>query len=162
MPSIEEAVSEAHWDLGRQLILEYADSLGVDLSFQSFEGEVADLRAAYGRPSGRLLLALDGESALGCVAFRPLDSHICEMKRLYVRPLARGAGVARLLAERAILSAREAGYAAMRLDTLPSMTEARALYATLGFRLIAPYRFNPVAGTAFLELALRDVDREDS
>lgn len=162
MTSIEEAVSPEHWDVGRRLILEYADSLGLELTFQSFEAEVADLRAAYGRPSGCLLLALEADSAVGCVAYRRLDSRTCEMKRLYVRPFARGAGIARRLAERAICLAREAGYATMRLDTLPSMPQARALYTKLGFRPIPPYRFNPVAGTEFLELAMNDVGREDS
>lgn len=131
------------------LFREYATSLGVDLSFQHFEEEVASLPGDYAPPRGRLLLANDG-----CVALRPFDGDICEMKRLYVRPAARGTGLGRALVERVIDEARTIGYRAMRLDTLPSMTLAAVMYRQFGFREIAPYRFNPVKGTKYFELEL--------
>ena len=132
------------------LFREYADSLGVDLSFQGFEEELAALPGGY---DALLVAAVDGEPG-GCVGIRPFEDGICEMKRLYLRPAARGTGTGRALAEAAIARARELGYGRMRLDTLPSMTAARELYRSLGFVEIEPYRHNPVSGTAFLELQL--------
>ena len=134
------------------LFREYAASLGVDLGFQKFEEELASMPGDYAPPRGRLLLAYEGSAAIGCVALRPIDHAICEMKRLYVR--ARGRGIGRQLAERVIAEARTIGYRFMRLDTLPSMTAAAALYASLGFREIPAYRFNPVEGTRYFELEL--------
>jgi putative acetyltransferase len=137
-------------ELVRALFREYAGSLGVDLSFQGFEAELDALPGGY---DVVLVATADGAPA-GCVGVRPLEDGICEMKRLYLRPAARGTGLGRALAEAAIARARELGYARMRLDTLPAMTEAQALYRSLGFVEIEPYRHNPVAGTAFLELEL--------
>lgn len=136
------------------LIREYRDSLRVDLSFQHFDEEVAALPGDYAEPHGVLLLARVGDAAAGCVALRPLDSATAEMKRLYVSPAYRGMNIGEALARAAIDAARERGYRAMRLDTLPSMHAARAMYVKLGFREIPPYRFNPVAGTTFLQLEL--------
>jgi ribosomal protein S18 acetylase RimI-like enzyme len=138
----------------RALIEEYQRSLGVDLEFQGFSHELAHLGEMYGPPDGALFLAtLDGVAA-GCVGMRRFDATCCEMKRVYVRPQGRGHGLGRDLAMRAMEAGRAAGYAAMRLDTLPSMTDAQALYERLGFRDVAAYRANPVAGTRFLEAAL--------
>jgi GNAT superfamily N-acetyltransferase len=138
----------------RTLIREYADSLGVDLSFQDFARELAELPGEYAPPGGALLIAWEGDRAAGCVALRRLEGDVCEMKRLYVCPAFRGRGVGRVLALAVIDAARAGGYTRMRLDTLASMGAARALYESLGFRDIAPYRFNPLPGTRFLERAL--------
>ena len=129
----------------RRLIREYIDSLGIDISFQDVKVELADPLSYY----QVVLLAEDG-----CVALRRIDDRTCEMKRLYVRPGARGGGLGRRLAEAVIGEARARGYSRMLLDTLPTMTTAQALYRSLGFRAAEPYRYNPVPGASFLELAL--------
>jgi GNAT superfamily N-acetyltransferase len=152
---IVEAEGSEALALVRRLFVEYAASLEVDLAFQGFDEELVELPGAYARPAGGLLLAFDGETPAGCAAFRPLEPGVAEMKRLYVRPSARGAGWGRRLAERVVSEARAAGYERIRLDTLPSMPAALVLYIGMGFREIPAYRHNPVAGTRFLELDLR-------
>jgi ribosomal protein S18 acetylase RimI-like enzyme len=139
------------------LFREYADALGIDLSYQGFEAELAALPGAYGPPDGALLLASspDGD-ALGCVAVRalPEEPHTCEMKRLHTRPNARRSGVGRALALAAIETARQAGYQTMRLDTLPGMAAAQALYRSLGFQTTPAYYDTPIAGTIFMRKPL--------
>jgi ribosomal protein S18 acetylase RimI-like enzyme len=138
----------------RELFEEYKASLGVDLCFQSFDSELAGLPGDYAPPDGRLLLALDGDNAAGCVALRKIDDQTCEMKRLYVRPRFRGKGVGTSLIDAIFTEARGIGYKKMRLDTLPEMHEAIILYRSLGFRPIAAYRHNPIPGALFFELNL--------
>jgi ribosomal protein S18 acetylase RimI-like enzyme len=139
----------------RELFLEYAQSLGFSLCFQSFDKELAGLPGDYAPPEGRLLLASYEGVPAGCVALHKLEPGICEMKRLYVRPQLRGKGLGRALAERVIADARQVGYQRLRLDTVePMMRAAVAMYRQLGFREIAPYRENPIAGALYMELLL--------
>jgi ribosomal protein S18 acetylase RimI-like enzyme len=138
----------------RLLFREYADSLQVPLDFQNFDEELKSLPGAYAPPTGCLLLAISDQKFAGCIAMRSLEKNICEMKRLFVRPQWRGTKLGRLLAETLIQRARDMGYKFMRLDTLPSMDRARKLYSSLGFYEIEPYRFNPIAGTSFMEVKL--------
>jgi len=139
----------------RQLFLEYAAALEVDLCFQDFDRELLELPGRYAPPTGRLILACDGSASAGCVALRGIGAGICEMKRLYVRPPYRRHGLGRTLAGEIIAAAREAYYDRMRLDTLESMHEAIALYESLGFRRIAAYYDNPSSLAVYLELKLR-------
>lgn len=150
-----QAESAAQIAAIRELFLEYANSLGFSLCFQGFDQELAALPGDYAPPHGRLLLAISNGRPAGCVALHKIEPSICEMKRLYVRPDYRGKGLGRALAEKIISVARQIGYKKLRLDTVESeMQAAVAMYRQLGFREIAPYRPNPIAGALYLELEL--------
>ncbi len=150
-----QAESAAQITQARELFLEYAQSLGFSLCFQNFDQELAGLPGDYAPPAGRLLLADYGGQLAGCVALHPLEPGVCEMKRLYLRPQFRGKGLGSALADRIITEARQIGYQRMRLDTVePVMKDAVAMYRKLGFREIAPYCANPIAGALYMELRL--------
>lgn len=138
----------------RRLFVEYAEALGFSLCFQGFDKELETLPGDYAPPGGRLLLANEGEESVGCIGLRPLDAERCEIKRLYVRPVYRGKGLGRRLTESAIAAARKIGYRRVLLDTLPTMREARALYASLGFTVCAPCYDNTCASSDCFELKL--------
>jgi len=148
------AHSNEHLGTVRALFLEYAESLPVNLCFQGFKQELDGLPGLYAPPDGCLFLAMDGESAAGCVALRKLEDGICEMKRLYVRPAFRGRGLGRTLAARVVEAARERGYQHMRLDTLATLKEAIRLYETMRFKRIASYNNNDSPIAVFMELQL--------
>jgi len=144
----------------KALFLEYEqwisrhDPDGIDLSFQNFEAELASLPGAYAPPMGRMLLGVEDDQVAGGVCVRPLNDDVCEMKRLYLRPEFAGRGLGERLVNAIIKGAKDIGYGAMRLDTLPYMTAAQALYRKFGFEEIPPYYESPVTGTLFMELNL--------
>jgi ribosomal protein S18 acetylase RimI-like enzyme len=155
MAQLTRAETDDHFAEARILFEEYARSLPLeDLEFQNFSEELESIGVLYTPPQGRLLLARRGEELMGCVAVRRIDDHVCEMKRLYVRALARRTGLGRRLALEIIAEAKSLGYSRMRLDTLPSMDEARTLYQSLGFKIIQPYYDTPIDDMVFMEIDL--------
>jgi len=152
--AIRPARTTAETAEAKALCLAYAQSLGFSLCFQGFDQEMAEFPGKYAPPTGALLIAERAGQVVGVVALRALDQGIAEMKRLYVAPEARGLDLGRRLAEAICAEAKRLGYRAIRLDTLPSMGAAIALYRSMGFRDIAPYTHNPVEGALFLERAL--------
>ncbi|MBT3239247.1 MAG: GNAT family N-acetyltransferase [Rhodospirillaceae bacterium] len=151
--AIDIRFAEGSDDMGRirELFVEYQEWLGVDLCFQGFEEELANLPGKYATPRGCLLLAVDGDDIAGCVGLWPLGDDVCEMKRLYVRPPWRRRGLGRRLAEAVIDEGRERGYRCMRLDTLPQLQAAKSLYEILGFTETAAYYDNPIEGVTYME-----------
>lgn len=156
------AASEAEWEQVKSLFREYFEWVrseqGIDLSFQNIEAELNSLPGAFSPPDGCLLLAeIDGHIA-GCVALRPLEAGICEMKRMYIRPAYRGKGIGRALGEQIIREAGSRGYQLMRLDTADTMKAAQVLYGSLGFKRTQPYYELPpdiLERAVFMELSLR-------
>lgn len=148
------AANQEMFDEAKKLFLEYAETLGVDLSFQHFEEELETLPERYGPPDGIVIIAyVDGRSA-GCAALHMLSPDVCEMKRLYVRYEYRSLGIGRKLIERILEEASGRKYSYIRLDTLPTMEKAQLLYKSFGFYDIEPYVYNPVPGTRYLERKL--------
>jgi putative acetyltransferase len=139
----------------RVLLREYQRSLGIDLCFQDFENELAELPGSYAPPDGRFYTAFLGQQLAGSIALRRHDAHSCEMKRLYLRPEFQGQGFGKLMAKRIIEDARSIGYQRILLDTLPSMQAAQGIYQKLGFRETKAYVFNPVEGVSYMELSLK-------
>lgn len=154
MMEILLAGSPDEYATGKQLFLEYAQSLDFNLCFQGFEQELADIEAQYGAPAGCLLLVQNGDTAIGCAGVRRWQEGIAELKRMYLRPAARGSGMGKHLLDHAIEQARRLGYQSIRLDTLPTMEAAIALYRNAGFEEIPAYRENPFEATLYLEKQL--------
>ena len=155
MTEIYAARFPEHLEVVRTIFREYAESLNIDLSFQDFEAELAGLPGKFAAPRGRILLAESDGQIIGCIAVRPLDDTICEMKRLYIRPSGRGQQLGKQLAVRICHIAQDAGYTFIRLDTLSTRLAARQLYTSLGFKEISAYVFNPIEGAIFMERDLR-------
>lgn len=132
------------------MLREYLDWIGLDLAFQEIDAELAGLPGDYAPPRGALFVAADGDLLVAMIGLRPLDTDVCEMKRLFVRPEARGRGLAKQLIAHVLDEARRLNYVEIRLDTLPMMGDAQALYVSLGFADIAPYYDTPIAGTRFM------------
>ena len=152
--TIVEVQSEENLRQVKKMFEDYGSSLEINLDFQDFDQELANLPGDYSPPDGSLLIAFWRGEVAGCIALKRFADGICEMKRLYTKPQFRGVGIGRALCEAIIVRARRIGYERMRLDTLPSMETARGLYASLGFREIEPYRYNPIEGAHFMELVL--------
>jgi GNAT superfamily N-acetyltransferase len=145
---------EELWRTARALVMQYADSLDIDLTFQDFQNEIQHLSDQYGCPGGCFALASREGDFVGCGGIRRFDDRTCEMKRLYVQSSAQGHGVGRLIVQFLIDRARLLEYEAMLLDTLPAMISAQSLYRSLGFEPIPPYRHNPVPGATYWKLSL--------
>lgn len=151
-PTLRIAPAQLPGDLGdiRTLFTAYANGLGVDLRFQGFDAELADLPGKYAAPQGTILLARRDDQAVGCIAMRPIGDGICEMKRLYVAPDRRGLGLGRRLSDALLDAARRAGHRRIVLDTLDRLVPAIRLYDSMGFRPIAPYYDNPLPGVVYM------------
>jgi putative acetyltransferase len=144
--------SEKDFDEAKQLFIEYKNTLNFDLCFQKFDEEISDLPAQYSEPTGCIILCIENDNPIGCVGLRKFKEGVCEMKRLYLRPEARGKGIGRVLANKIVDKAKELGYKKMQLDTIETMKEAIALYKSMGFKEIKPYRYNPLDKVIYMEL----------
>ncbi|MGF1481995.1 MAG: GNAT family N-acetyltransferase [Cyanophyceae cyanobacterium] len=154
MTCIKEARTKTELEAVKRLFKEYAQSLPFKLDFQNFDLELESLPGGYAPPKGCLLLAFFNQQVAGCVALRELNSNICEMKRLYVKPEFRRLKIGKRLAEALIVKAKELNHTEMRLDTVPSMASAQKLYSALGFEEISAYCHNPITGACYRRLIL--------
>lgn len=152
--TIRKAKTAEDYNTAKKLFIEYASTLSFNLGFQNFKEELQNIMHEYSPPDGCILLAMAGNIAAGCVALRKFEPGISEMKRMYLKPGFRGKGIGKKLALAIIKEAKKTGYKKIRLDTLEEMPEAVALYQSLGFKKIKPYRHNPVKGAKFFELVL--------
>ena len=148
------ATTKEDFELAKKLMKAYATDIGVDLTFQDFESELEKVSTLYANPEGAFVIAYHNSKPVGCFGIRKIDSEICELKRMYLSKDVRGQGLGEKLLKEAIRMAVILKYDRMRLDTLPSMNSAIHLYQKLGFKEIQPYRFNPIAGSKFMELEL--------
>ncbi len=149
-----QATTKEDFELAKKLMKAYATDIGVDLTFQDFESELEQVSTLYANPEGAFIIAYHNGNPVGCFGIRKIDSEICELKRMYLSKDVRGLGLGEKLLKEAIRMAVILKYDRMRLDTLPSMNSAIHLYQKLGFKEIQPYRFNPIAGSKFMELKL--------
>jgi carbonic anhydrase len=154
MPEYEFVKTERAYRAASELFREYSEWLGIDLSFQHFEDELKDLKTMYAAPLGAIILCSERGQYIGCVAIRPQEKDIAELKRMYVKPAHRGSGIGRELLQRSLLFAREAGYKKARLDTLNTMQPAMNLYENNGFYRIPAYYFNPENTAVYFEKVL--------
>jgi ribosomal protein S18 acetylase RimI-like enzyme len=153
---IIEAVTDSDYNTAKELFLEYASELEFDLCFQNFEEELKQLRMQYGKPEDIIYFVKHGDNFAGCAGVRKLNGGICELKRMYLKNSLRGKGAGKLLLNKTFEGARKLEYSIMRLDTLPRMDAAIALYEKSGFREIEPYRLNPVEGAKYYEKELNN------
>ncbi len=155
MRTLRPAATPEDWEFARTLFREYERDVDAACCFEGFEKELAQIGRLYAPPEGRLLLAFDGDDAVGCAAFRRIEEGVAEGKRLYLRPACRGRGLGGALVLALLEEARLAGFRAFRLETLPGkMSAAAAMYRQMGFVEIPPYVRRPIAGALYLELAL--------
>ena len=156
MITFREALSTADFEIASSLFQEYAESLGIDLEFQNFSKEIATPGQEYTKPHGALFLVFNSEQiVVGCFALRRFEKEIGELKRMYLKQEARGQGIGAMMLQKALSIGVKLGYTRIRLDTLPSMTSAIGLYQKMGFYEIDAYRFNPIAGTKYMEINLQ-------
>lgn len=152
---LNEATHESDYATAKKLFLEYAEQLGVDLSFQDFHTEIENVKTAYSAPSGAIILARNSSgTAVGCFAIRRFEDSIGELKRMYLRKEFQGQGVGKMMIAKSLDVARQLGYKKLRLDTLPTMHAAIKLYNQCGFYEIPAYRYNPIGGTRYFEIQL--------
>jgi len=142
------------FDQGKELFLEYASTLNIDLSFQDFTEEIESINVQYNFPKGALIIVYENEKPIGCAGIRKIEGNIAELKRMYIKPDFRGKKIGHQLMEMSLKKALDLGYCKIRLDTLPEMKNAQTLYRNYGFYEIEAYRFNPIQGTVFMELIL--------
>jgi ribosomal protein S18 acetylase RimI-like enzyme len=150
----KKADTPQEFEAGKELFLQYANSLNFDLCFQGFTEELETIAIQYNKPKGALFLACDGKTAVGCAGIRAFDKETAELKRMYVKPEYRGCHIGQRLLELSVEIAKELNYCRIRLDTLPGMIQAQKLYHAFGFYEIPSYRFNPDKGTVYMEKIL--------